>query len=209
MTGTLILKDAGDKLGALTGHKFDVIECIEPGVPSPPESLSEDHMIGIYLDAAPKKMMVRQHEFHQVDICDFLPKLEKAGENGLVADTLFLEMERMRGCRFQAADLQYLEADWTAFVDEVKYTAAEVMGCAYYIKKIFGEVFIYFNNNIPMPLWIRPVPLNINLNPELLQIAIQARSLSKPIFTNIHTEVSMEYARQWAEAARGYYKICE
>ena len=56
-------------------------------------------------------------------------------------------------------------------------------------------------------MWIRPAPLGKKLDPIFPQIAIQAWSLDKPVYTNIHTEISMEYARKWAAQARNYYKI--
>jgi hypothetical protein len=190
-------------LGVIVGQGFDVIECVEPGVPSPLEALSKDHMIGVYFDAIPMKMTAQLSGFREARIHELLPRIEDFRGN---PRELFLEMEGMRGCRFQAASLQYLEEDWAAYADEVKYLASDVMGCAYYMGKTFGGVHIYLNDALPMPLWMRPAPISETLEPECPQIAIQARSLDRPIFTNIHTVVSMEYARRWAAAARGYYK---
>ena len=188
------LQKIGNALNQIINHNFDVIEETEPGKPSPIEALSGDHMIGIYFDIIPRKMREKLSGFKKIEIHDLLPQKD------------FLEAEKMRGCRFQAADLQYLETDWTAYTDEVKYKTLDVLGCAHYIKKEHGNVYIYLNDEIPMPLWLRSVPLGEPLSPEAPQIVIQAMSLDKPIFTNIHTEMSVEYARLWAEDARGYYK---
>lgn len=200
-----VLERAGTELGPVIGHWFDIITETEPGVPSPVEALSGDHMVGLYRDIAPRKMREQRTGFVQITPEDLRPKAENV-DGG---DTLYLEAVSMRKSRFFAADLQYIEENWLAMVDEVKYGAREVLGSAWLMKHTFGKVFIYLNTRLPMPLWIRPVPLDAGLQADMFQIVIQGRSLNAPIFTNIHTEVSMVWARQWAKAVHGYYKKVE
>ena len=202
MHGAELLKETGRQLTPLIGHEFSVIDEIEPGVKCPLEALSGDHTVGIYLDVIPLKMREHLSGFQEISVADLRP--QKSTSDGM--ERLFLEAESMRLSRFRAEWLQYLETGWEAYVDEVKYPCQEVLGTAHFMKSVYGDAHIYLNTEVPMPLWIRPRAISSKLNGEMPQIVIQGRSLDRIIFTNIHTEVSMEFARRWADAVHGYYK---
>lgn len=197
------LQEAGNALEPLMAHKFSVIDEIEPGVKSPIEALSEDHTVGLYLDVVPRKVREQLAGFKEISLGYLRPH---TNENAEGQEAIYLEAEELRNCQFRAEWLQYMEEGWWATVDEVEYPAREVLGALYYVTKTYGQAHIYLNTQVPMPLWIRPVPLSQPDDGEFVQIMIQARSQGKFIPTNIHTEVSMEFARRWVAAVHGYYK---
>ena len=112
----------------------------------------------------------------------------------------------MRGIRFRAEELQYLEEGWWATLPEVKYPAHTALALAHLVRDTFGRADIYLNVELPMPLWIRSGALEDEAR---LQVAIQARAGDRMRPTNIHTECPMDYARRWATLARDYYDMAD
>jgi hypothetical protein len=191
----------------LVAHRFDVITALDDGTPIPTEALSEDHTIGLYGSVAPRKMRDHAGGYRRLTIPELRPQsLVSRTPEGSRTD-LFLEYVPMRGVRFRAEELQFLEEGWWARISEVKYPAVTVLTFAHLISESFGDVEIYLNPELPMPLWLRSQPLDAD--PVEIQVAIQARAGDRMRPTNIHTECPMDYARRWAEAARSYYDLAD
>jgi hypothetical protein len=125
---------------------------------------------------------------------------------GLRADW-YLEYVPLRGVRFRAERLQYLEEGWWAVTSEVKYPAQTVLALLHLLKQRYGAAHLLINAELPMPLWLRPAPLGQDSGG--VEAVVQARGEGRMLPTNIHTECPMEYASRWAEAARSYYRILE
>ncbi len=202
--------DAGAEIGEVAAllaeqlpHAFEIITALGDGTPIPEEALSEDHTIGLYGSVAPRKMRDSLEGFREVEVADFVPQREPAGTRA----GLYLEFPGLRGVRFRAERLQYLEEGWWAVSGEVKYPAEAVLACSYVMKQRYGEVHLYLNSELPMPLWVRSGPLEAPARG--VQVVIQARGEGRVLFTNIHSECTMEFAAQFAEAARGYYRLAE
>jgi hypothetical protein len=188
-------------------HTFEIITALGDGTPIPGEALSEDHTIGLYGAVVPRKMRESLEGFREVEVSDFVPQRELARTpTGTRAD-LYLEFPGLRDVRFRADRLQYLDEGWWAVTREVKYPAEALLACSHVMKQRYGEVRLYLNSELPMPLWVRSDPLGAPTRG--VQIVIQARGEGRVLFTNIHSECTMEYAAQFAEAARGYYRLAE
>jgi len=82
-----------------------------------------------------------------------------------------------------------------------------VLGLLRVIKQRYGSARLYVNGELPMPLLIRSAPLGEES--QAVQAVVQARGEGRVLLTNIHTECPIGYARQWAEAARAYYRTVE
>jgi len=119
----------------------------------------------------------------------------------------FLEWPSLRNVRFQTDRLQYIEEGWWAVTSEVKYPAATVLAVMHVIKRRYGAARICLNAELPMPLWIRSVPLRQAAVG--VEVAIQARDEERTLSTNIHSECSLEAARTYARAVRNYYRAAE
>jgi hypothetical protein len=187
----------------LLPHRFTLIRALDDGTAIPAEALSDDHSIGIYWDVAPRKMREHVDDYEQIDISCLRPKSTLGMGASGSRHEWFLEYVPMRGVRFRAEQLQYLEEGWTATLAEVKYPAQTVLALTHLVREASGSVITYLNTRIPMPLWIRAQPFG---SPNVgVQIAVQARAGDQMRPTNIHTECPMEYARQWVAAARTYF----
>jgi hypothetical protein len=191
----------------LVPHRFDVISVLDDGTVIPTEALSEDHTIGIYTDVAPRKMRDHVDGYRRLDLSELRPQSVLSSTPSGMRHDLFLEVVPMRGIRFRAEELQYLEVGWWASLPEVKYPALTVLAMAHLVREAYDRVHIYINEGLPMPLWIRSGPLEDETAD--LQIAIQARAGDRMRPTNIHTECPMEYARRWAAVARTYYEVID
>lgn len=186
-------------------HAFEIITVLPDGTQIPIEALSNDHTIGLYGAVGPRKMRDNAGGFREVEVADFVPQM-RPGESATGAgDEWFLEFPGLRDVRFRAERLQYLEEGWWAVTSEVKYPAETVLAALYVIKHRYGAVRLCLNTEVPMPLWIRSGALGEKTRG--VQIVIQARGEGRILFTNIHTECTMEYARQFADAARSYYRL--
>lgn len=199
------LTRTAEQLSELLPHRFDVITDLPDGTPIPPEALSEDHTIGLYGDVIPRKMRENAAGFREVEIADFLPQLALERTSLGVSAQWSLEYSALRNVRFRAERLQYLEEGWWAVTAEVKYPAATVLSLLHVVKARYGSVRMYVNAELPMPLWIRSAPPGESNNG--VQAAVQARGEGRVLLTNIHTECPMGFARQFAAAARGYYRL--
>jgi len=119
----------------------------------------------------------------------------------------FLEVPELRDVRFRAEKLQYLEDGWWATTSEVKYPAATLLAVLHVMRRHYGGAHLCLNTTLPMPLWIRSTPFG--KPSEGVEVVIQARGEGRVLFTNIHSDCTMEYARAWAQAARRYYRLAE
>jgi hypothetical protein len=189
----------------LVSHRFDLIDTLQDGSRIPIEALSEDHSIGIYGAVAPRKMRNQLHGYAEADLSAFRPGRELQATPFGVDYQEFLEYVPLRGVRFRAEELQYLEEGWDATLAEVKYPMYTTLALLHLVGEAFGSAHLYLNRTLPMPLWIRTEP--IESESVRAQIAIQVTAAGRMRPTNIHTECSMEYARQWVSAARLYYDI--
>lgn len=187
----------------LVSHRFDVIDTLLDGSRIPVESLSEDHSIGIYGVVAPRKMRDHVDGYAAVDLTDLRPGRELTATPFGADYQELLEYVPLRGVCFRAEELQYIEDGWDATLVEVKYPLYTTMALMHLVAEAFGSARLYLHRTLPMPLWIRSEPLGEE--PARAQIAIQVTAKGRMRPTNIHTECSMEYARQWVAAARDYY----
>jgi hypothetical protein len=187
----------------LLPHHFDVLQALPDGPPIPAEALSEDHTIGIYCGTTPRKMLDHVDGYRPAEIADFamLQSVDRTPSGGRVE--AHLEYVPLRGVRFRTEVLQYLEEGWWATLPEVKYPALTTLIVLHLIKESFGEVHLYLNRELPMPLWIRAAPLERGEN--VLQFALQARSGESMRPTNIHTTAPMDYARRWVPGVHVFF----
>ena len=189
----------------LVPHRFEVITQLGDGTRIPPEALSEDHTLGLYGEVIPRKMRESVEGYSSVDIGELRPTVSlRQTPTGVVAESL-LEYPPLRGVRFRAERLQYLEEGWWATTGEVAWPLHSVLALAYAVRQQCGAVHLCLHRELPMPLWIRGVPLGESTCE--VQAVVQARGEGRVLFTNIHSECTLAYAAQWAEAARGYYRL--
>lgn len=196
-------------IGALSevpgaGGTFEVIAALGDGTAIPAEALNEDHTIGLYSPVIPRKMRENLAGFREIEVADLRPGASLSeGATGGTAEW-FLEYPGLREVRFRAERLQYLEEGWWAVTREVVYPARAVLALAFAMKQQYGAVHLCLNVELPMPLWLRPASLGEETSQ--VQAVIQARGEGRVLFTNIHSECTLAYAAQWAEAARSYYR---
>jgi hypothetical protein len=194
-------------LRMLVPHAFSVVTTLADGSAIPPEALSEDHTLGLYRTAIPRKMRESLDGFRDVDIADFLPQhVVEVTRTGSKADW-FLEWPALRHVRFRAERLQYLETGWWAVTSEVKYPAGTVLAVMHALKRRYGAAHLCLHTTQPMPLWIRSAPLGQAT--EAVEVVVQARGEGRTLSTNIHSESTMEAARPYVEAVRKYYRLAE
>jgi hypothetical protein len=205
--GLLELKRAAAEVERLLPHRFEIITALADGTPIPAEALSEDHTIGLYAGTIPRKMRDAAAGFQEVEIGDFLPQRPGRADGESASGEWHLEYPPLRGVRFRAERLQYLEEGWWAVTGEVKYPASAVLALLYVTKQRYGSAQMLVNTELPMPLWIRPGAGGKAAG--AVEAVVQARGEGRVLFTNIHSECPMEYARQFAEAARGYYRLAD
>ena len=189
----------------LIPHQFDLITALDDGTTIPPEALSEDHSIGVYGVIAPYLMRANLSGYREIEVADLLPQQVLTATATGARMEQFLEYVPLRGVRFRAEQLQYLEDGWSATMPQVKYVALTVLALLYLVKHRYGSAHLFVNAELPMPLWIRPAPLAEEAAG--VQVAIQVRDEHRMRPTNIHTECPMEYARRWAAQARDYYQM--
>lgn len=191
----------------LIPHQFTTISALDDGTSIPPEALSEDHSIGLYGTVIPFKMRENLSGFRDIEVADLLPQqLLASTPNGARLDQ-FLEYVPLRGVRFRAERLQYLDEGWWATIPQVKYGALTVLALLHLVKRRYGSAHLCLNIELPMPLWVRSAPLSEEAIG--VQAVIQVRDEIRMRPTNIHTECPMSYARRWAAQARNYYGIVE
>ena len=184
-------------------HRFEVVTDVG-GTPIPAEALSEDHTLGLYVEAIPRKMRENAAGFREVEIADLVPQvIPEVTRTGLHVEW-FLEYPGLRGVRFRAERLQYLEEGWWGITSEVKDPAATVLSLLHVMKAEYGAAHLYLNTELPMPLWLRPAPMEAEC--QGVQAVVQARGEGRVILTNIHSECPMEFARQFIPAAQHYYR---
>lgn len=204
VTDESVIAMFADAASRLIPHRFDLVTSLDDGTRIPVEALSEDHTVGIYAEVAPRKMRDHLDGYREVSLAELRPVVAPAQSPAGVAHDVFLEYVPLRGVRFRAEELQYLEEGWDAALPEVKYPALSVLALTHLVGEVFGQVLVYLNGALPMPLWIRSQP--IVAKETGVQVAIQARAGDRMRPTNIHTECPMAYARRWVSAARGYYE---
>jgi hypothetical protein len=198
------MKAVAGELSTLVPHVFEIITALGDGTAIPAEALSEDHTVGLYREAIPLKMRENLAGFREIEVADLVPqRVIEWTPTGARAD-LYLEAPVLRGIRFRAERLQYLDDGWWAVTSEVKYPAATLLAALHAIKKRYGAAHLFLNTELPMPLWVRSAPLGRETNG--VEVVIQARGEGRVLFTNIHSECTMEYARAWVQAARRYYR---
>jgi hypothetical protein len=200
------IRRVAQQAASVLPHTFEIITALD-GEQIPPEALSEDHTIGLYGSIIPRKMRESADGFREVEAADFMPQLAYGPTATGTQAQWFLEYPALRNVRFRAEKLQYLVEGWWAVTAEVKYAAASVLALLYLLRKLYGAVHICVNAQLPMPLWLRAAPLGQDSRG--VQAVVQARGGDKVLFTNIHTECSMAYARQFADDARSYYQPAE
>ena len=198
------IRAVADELAGRIPHTFEVITALGNGTAIPVEALSEDHTIGLYGPTVPHKMRDSLAGFREVEVTDFVTQRRLLPTPTGIQVEWFLEFPGLRNVRFRAERLQYLDEGWWAVSSEVKYPAETVLACLQVTKQMHGAARLYLNTELPMPLWIRSNELTEESRG--VQIVIQARGEGRILFTNIHTECTMDYARQWADAARSYYR---
>ena len=201
------IRAVADLLAGRSAHRFDVFAALGDGTPIPVEALSEDHTIGLYGAVVPRKMRDSLGGFREVEVADFVAQRMLTGTSTGAQIEWFLEYPGLRDVRFRAERLQYLDEGWWAVTREVKYPAETVLACIHLMKERYGAAHLFLNTELPMPLWIRSDPMGKQARG--VQIVIQAQGEGRILFTNIHSECTMDYARAWAEAARGYYRVPE
>jgi hypothetical protein len=145
--------------------------------------------------------------YREVEAADFVPQLTHERTPTGVSSELFLEYPPLRGVRFRSERLQYIEGGWWAVTAEVKYPADTVLALLYALKKLYGAAHLLLNTEMPMPLLVRPAPLDRDTR--WAQAVIQARGEGRILYANIHTECTLDYARQWTDAIRDYYRRAE
>jgi hypothetical protein len=187
----------------LLPHRFDVIDHLDDGTGIPVEALSEDHSIGVYREISPRKLRERQHEYVRIELHELTPIEVSSPTVAGARHEWYLECVPMRGVRFHAEWLQYLEEGWEASLESVTYPAMTAITLANALHTRYGRAFIYLNPTTPMPLWIRSTQLeSADVG---ISAVVQVQSGGRMSPTNIHTECPMEYARQWSERARSYF----
>lgn len=197
------IREFCDHVEPLIPHRFDVIDHLDDGTVIPTEALSEDHSIGVYWDVSPRKMRERQHEYAPVQIHEFTPLETWSPTIAGARHEWYLEYSPMRGVRFRAEWLQYLEDGWDASLATVTYPAATAITLANVLSSRYGGAFLYFNRTTPMPLWLRSRPMG---SEEVgISVVVQVQSGGRMSPTNIHTECPLEYARRWKDQARSYF----
>jgi hypothetical protein len=197
----------GAEASALVPHRFTLITALDDGTAIPPEALSEDHSVGLYGAVVPRKMRENLGGYREIDVADLVPQqVLTATATGARAEQ-FLEYVPLRGVRFRAERLQYLEEGWWATVPQVKYVALTVLGLLYLVKHRYGSAQLCLNTELPLPLWVRSAPLAGEATG--VQAVVQVRDERRTRPTNIHTECPMAYARRWAAQARTYYQLAE
>lgn len=201
------IRKVAEQLSRVLPHSFEIITALPDGTPIPPEALSEDHTIGLYGEAIPRKMRESADGFREVEIADFLPQLVMEPTSTGASAQWFLEYPPLRDVRFRAERLQYLEEGWWAVTSEVKYPAGTVLCLLHAVKARYGSARICLNTELPMPLWVRSAPLGAGSRG--VEAVVQARGEGRVLLTNIHSECPMDFARRFAEAARHYYRIAE
>jgi len=184
----------------LIPHRFEIVTELDDGTRIPAEALSEDHTVGLYVGVVPRKMRENLDGFRSIEVADLVPQGEES-------EGLFLEYAALRDTRFRAERLQYLEEGWWGATSEVKYPAGTVLGLMHVVKELYGSVHLCINGELPMPLWIRAAALGEET--ETVDAVVQARGEGRVLLTNIHSECPMEFARRFAEAARGYYRLAD
>ncbi|MCC6446982.1 MAG: hypothetical protein IT210_26455 [Armatimonadetes bacterium] len=180
-------------------HRFDIIEQLDDGTRIPSEALSEDHTIGLYYEQIPLKMLDEEEAFIEVGWDDFERQTGPDGD--------YLEYAPLRHVRFRAEKMQYLTEGWWVTTPCVRYPAATAEALARLMEESYGEAHLYLHPKMPMPLWIRTESKGQDY--EGVQAVIQARGPDRMLPVNIHTEVTMEYARRWEELARSYYLLAD
>src|SRR5690348_13632286 len=113
-----------ERLSPLLPHRFEVIRSLEEDLPIPIEALSEDHSLGLYVEVVPYKLRQNLAGYQPVEIADFLPQQSWERIATGIRGEWFLEYPALRGVRFRAERLQYLEEGWWAQTSEVHYPAA-------------------------------------------------------------------------------------
>ena len=194
-----IIKEFMELLEKAVDKPFEIINEVEPGVKMETEALSSDHTIGIYCKLLPLKVREQLDGFKKIHISELLPICN----NGSVE---YFECIKLRKAKFRSEWLQYIEEGFDATVDEVKYPALSVLGTLHVLYNRFNNANIFLNDKVPMPLLLSPEPIREIGNGLFPAICIQAYSGTSPIPTNIHVEVSMEYARIWVPGVHTYYK---
>jgi hypothetical protein len=192
------------ELEGLLPHRFEVITALGDGTPIPAEALSEDHSIGLYRQAIPRKMREAMAGFREIHIGELAPQVSLSETPVGVRAEWYLEYPGLRGVRFRAERLQYLEEGWWGVTSEVKYPAATALALLHVMQRRYGRAHLCLNAELPMPLWVRPAPLQAPAAG--VEAVVQARGEGRVLFTNIHSECTMEFASQFTEAARGYYR---
>jgi hypothetical protein len=205
------LERFAEEASKLIPHRFEVVTGLDDGTRIPAEALSEDHTVGLYVEVIPRKMRENLDGFRSIEVADLVPQASEA-------QGLFLEYEPLRNTRFRAERLQFLEEGWWAETSEVKYPAGTVLGLMHVMKELYGAAHLCINGELPMPLWIRSAPGEEAGTVEALapgeetgrvEAVVQARGEGRVLLTNIHSECPMEFARRFAEAARGYYRLAD
>ncbi len=191
-------------LEGLLPHRFELIAALGDGTPIPAEALSEDHSIGLYRQAIPRKMRDAMAGFREIQIGELAPQLTTAETPVGWRAEWYLEYPGLRGVRFRTERLQYLEEGWWAVTSEVKYPAATVLVLLHAMQERYGGAHLCLNAELPMPLWIRPTGLGAPTGG--VEAVIQARGEGRVLLTNIHSECTMEFASQFTKAARSYYR---
>lgn len=198
------IRDFADAAEAVIPHRFEIIDRLADGTAIPVEALSEDHSIGIYAGVAPRKMREQENGYVRTRPEAFVSRLRSHATPSGMDIRSFIEYVPLRGVRFRAEKLQYLEEGWTATIPEVVYPTHSVLALMNLVHERFGEAFLYLNTTLPMPLWLRSHAIG---EPAAVQVALQAYAGGRIRPTNIHSECTMEYARAWVEDARGYFEI--
>jgi hypothetical protein len=197
------IRDFCRQIEGLVPHRFDVIDRLDDGTVIPIEALSEDHSIGVYWDVSPRKLREREHEYVRIELHELTPIEVWSPTVAGSCHEWYFEYLPMRGVRFRAEWLQYLEEGWDASLANVTYPAMTAITLANVLHSRYGGAFVYFNRTTPMPLWIRSTQLeSADVG---ISVVVQVQSGGRMSPTNIHTECPMEYARQWSDRARSYF----
>jgi hypothetical protein len=208
MTDTLAEIEAfAAEASTVIPHRFTVITALDDGTSIPPEALSEDHSVGLYGAIVPHKMRENLGAYREIDVAELKPQQVLTATATGARVEQFLEYVPLRGVRFRAERLQYLEEGWWATIPQVKYVSVTVLGLLYLVKYRFGSARLFLNTELPLPLWIRSAPLAGEATG--VQAVVQVRDENRTRPTNIHTECPMVYARRWAAQARTYYQLAE
>src|SRR5262249_21874747 len=159
MTDTLAEIEAfATEASTVVPHRFTLITALADGTAIPPEALSEDHSVGLYGAIVPRKMRENLGAYREIDVAELRPQqVLTATATGARVEQL-LEYVPLRGVRFRAERLQYLEEGWWATIPRVTYVSLTALGLLHLVKRRYGSARPGPNTDLPPPPGVPSAP---------------------------------------------------